>query len=56
MSITAISMILSLSSFAYRSTSEAGNIRISSTNNKGLGAFTLAPILNPGPTWEHYEG
>jgi SET domain-containing protein len=37
--------VLSLSSFAYRSASEAG-IRIGDTKHKGLGAFALAPILN----------
>lgn len=38
--------VLSLSSFAYRSAIEAGNIRIGDTKHKGLGAFAHAPILN----------
>jgi SET domain-containing protein len=47
--------VLSLSSFAYRSAIEAGNIRIGNTQNKGLGAFALAPILN-GTNVGAYEG
>jgi SET domain-containing protein len=46
--------VLSPSSFAYRSASE-GNIRIGVTKHKGLGAFTLAPILN-GTNVGTYEG
>jgi SET domain-containing protein len=38
--------VLPRSSFAYRSASQAGNIRIGDTKHKGLGAFALAPILN----------
>jgi hypothetical protein len=47
--------VLSLSSFAYHSASEAGNIRIGNTQNKGLGAFARAPILN-GTNLGAYEG
>jgi SET domain-containing protein len=47
--------VLSLSSFAYHSVSEAGNIRIGDTKNKGLGAFALAPILD-GTNVGTYEG
>jgi SET domain-containing protein len=47
--------VLSVSSFAYRSASEAGNIFIGETKDKGLGAFTLAPILN-GTNVGAYEG
>jgi SET domain-containing protein len=47
--------VLSLSSFAYRSAIEAGNIRIGDTHNKGLGAFALAPIFN-GTNVGTYEG
>jgi SET domain-containing protein len=47
--------VLSVSSYAYRSASEAGNIRIGDTTHKGLGAFALAPILN-GTNVGAYEG
>jgi SET domain-containing protein len=47
--------VLSLSSFAYLSASDAGIIRIGDTKHKGLGAFALGPILN-GTNVGAYEG